>query len=271
MNEIPYYFTVATRNKSDFKVNIISCYLYSGISPNNIDERIFNAKLCRTSEPTQAEIDTVKASAEELLSAMNFGQWQIDECYVSSEIYGNQTEYSININAVPVLNGIPALRRPQLAGLRNKDGYAPSQYLTDANFRFSPKGELLSFTLYTPVEIQEIVNDNVKVMSMDSLLTQAQERFMLTDAYAYGFGDFLQFINEEVQCNVTVSAIEYGLSRVKVPDSDDSYYYVPSMLFQGSSEYIGKSTGKTYYVSEKPEVLMVINAVDGTVINATNE
>ena len=34
----------------------------------------------------------------------------------------------------------------------------------------------------------------------------------------------------------------------------------------GRVEYIGKEAGKPYYESEAPEVLLVMNAMDGTVI-----
>ena len=53
VDQIPYYYTATTRNKEDFRVNLISAYIYSGQSPVNIDERIFRAQLCRTESPTQ--------------------------------------------------------------------------------------------------------------------------------------------------------------------------------------------------------------------------
>lgn len=50
-NGIPYRFTASTRNKSDYQVNMISCYLYDGICPRNLDDDIFTARLCRTGNP----------------------------------------------------------------------------------------------------------------------------------------------------------------------------------------------------------------------------
>lgn len=271
VNGIPYCLTATTRNKSDYKVNMISCYMYDGLCPRDLDERIFAAKLCRTEEPSQEQVDVIKSDVNKLLSSFDLGQWQIDECYVKSKNYGSETEYLVCVNAVPVLNGVSALRRPQISSLRNQNGYAANYYLTDAQFVFSANGDLISFSLFSPLDIQEVVNENVKVLSIDNLLNQAQEQLELSDSYNYGFGPFLEIIKDEVQCNVTVSEIEYGLSRIKVPDNEEAYYYVPSILLKGCSEYIGKENGKTYYISEKPEVLLVINAVDGTIINATNE
>ena len=271
VNGIPYILSATTRDKRDFKVNIITCTIYDGLCPRDLDERIFAAQLCRTDEPTQEQIDAVALKAEQLLSAFNLGQWKIDERYIVSTDFGNHEEYVVHVNAVPTFNGVSALRHPQLASLKDKSGYAPSQYLTDAQFSFAPSGELLSFTLFTPLNTQEVIDEHVKVMSMGELLNRAQEILTLTDSNSYGFGEYMQLIDEEVKCNVEVSEVKYGLSRIKVPDTDGTYYYVPSLLLKGVSEYVGKESGKTFYASEKPEVLAVINAVDGTLINGMSD
>lgn len=131
-------------------------------------------------------------------------------------------------------------------------------------------GDLISFRLFTPLDVEEVVNEHVKTMDMNALLEHAQDVMMLTDAYTYSFGSYLQFIDEAVQCNITVSEMEYGLTRIKVPDQEDSYYYAPAIQLKGNVEYVGKESGKTYYVSEDPEELVVINAIDGSIINSTN-
>lgn len=271
VNGIPYCFTATTRNKNDYKVNMISCYIYDGMCPRDLDERIFAASLCRTGEPSQGQLDIIKAEAEKYLSSFDLGQWQIDECYVKSKNYGSETEYLVCVNAVPILNGASALRRPQISSLRNQNGYAANYYLTDAQFVFSANGDLISFSLFSPLDIQGVLNENAKVININDLLDQAKEQLKLSDSYNYGLGPLLQIIQEELQCNVTISEIEYGLSRLRVPDNEDVYNYVPSILLKGSSEYVGKENGKTYYMSEQPEILLVINAVDGTIINETNE
>lgn len=267
---IPYYFTVATRNRSDFRVNMISVYIDDGLSPSNIDERIFAAQLCRTEKPTEEQIDAVAKNAEEILSMMELGEWIVDECYINHTTVGDENEYTICVNAVPVINGLPALRQPQLTSLRDENGYAPNQYVTDANFEFAPSGELISFTLYTPLDTQEIVNDNVKVMSMDTLMKRAQDLLELTDYYEYGFGFLVDFMDEKVKCNVNITQIEYGLARVKVPNSDGEYYYVPAITLKGYAEYLGEETNKVLYQDEAAVTLMTLNAIDGTVINTTN-
>lgn len=266
VDNIPYCFTVATRNDHDFKVNMVSIFISAGFGPANLDEHIFRSKLTRTAEPTQANIDLVKSQAEQMLTSMNLGQWQIDECYVENQSCGESMEYTIVVNAVPVLNTVPVLRHAQLASLKNQDGYAAEQYYTDANFAFSADGRLLSFNLFTPIETQNVINENVEVMSMTSLLERTQEALQLTDSYVYGLGDFLPLIEEKVQCNVYITELEYGLSRVKVRDNEDVYNYVPSIILKGTSEYVGAESGKVFYSSTDKENFLCINAVDGTII-----
>lgn len=268
---IPYYFTAATRNRSDFKVNMISLVIEDGASPYNIDSRIFDSLLCKKEEPTEEQIVSVKSKAEQWLNQFGLGEWMVDEAYVSHGFDEMEDEYVICVNATPMLNQVPALRRPQLASLRDPNGYSPGQYYTEANFKFAPGGELMSFTLFTPLDIQEIVNENAAVMDTTDLLDRAKELLALSDAYEYGFGGYLDAIEEDVKCSVTISDMEYGLSRVRVPDQDDSYYYIPSIILKGMSEYVGMESGTTYYFSEVPMVLIILNAADGSVINATNE
>lgn len=267
---IPYYFTATTRDKKDFKVNMYSVYIDGGLSPANIDERIFLSQLCRKPKPTEEQVTSAAKKAEAILKALNLGEWKIDESFIQYNLYGEHSEYAICVNAVPVINGLPALRQPQLSSLKNEEGYAPNQYLTDANFQFAPNGELISFTLFTPLNIAEVINDNVKVKTVDDLLKRAQELFELTDSYAYGLGTYLANIDEDIQCNVTISEMEYALTRVRVPNSDDQYYYVPAVSFKGYAEYIGQKTGKYYYQDDSAFTLLTINAIDGTVINNTN-
>lgn len=264
---IPYRYTVSTRNKNDFKVNAIVAYINEGLCPDTLDTRIFRAELCRTEEPGKAQLDEIKKRAEKILEQMDMGEWKIDRCYVRTDLYGDAPEYVICVSAVPVLNGIAALRLPQLASLRNEEGYAPKQYLSDVNFEFAPNGELISFDLYTPLEIVDTVNTNVKVIPMEDLLNRAKELLALYDYYAFSFGYFVDFLEENVQCNVTISVIEYGLLRVPVPDNVDEYYYVPAVTLKGHSEYVGKNSGKVYSEDTELETILSLNAVDGTVID----
>lgn len=268
---IPYRFRVSKRNKSDFKISMITVTITDGLCPDRIDGSYFYAKLCRTSEPTEEQVKAIQEKAAKMLSEMELGQWKIDRCYVGTTYYGDTPEFVVYVDAVPVLNGMEAMRRPQLSNLKSDELYASNYYLTDANFKFSPNGELISLMLYSPVDIKNVVNDNVVVMSLDELMELSKTKLMFSDRYAFSYGKFVDQIREEVCCVVTVTELDYNLIRVKVPYTDESYYYVPGITLWGNVEYNGKESGKVYYKSDNPEILLAMNGVDGSVINTTNE
>ncbi len=263
---VSYKYNAATRNLSDYKLNNISVYLYSGISPNSIDTAIFRSWLCRTEEPTQEQISNIQQKADQMLREMDLGQWQIDQCNVKTQYFGDTPEYIINVTAVPLLNGIPAIRQPQLANLKSEETYASNYYLTDANFTFSANGELISFELDSPIEIKSTINKNVAVMGFDALIDRLKNLLMLRDSGEYGLSAISDAVGENVKCTARIESMEYGLSRIKVPDTDECYYYVPSVVFNGTAQYYGEASGNTYFETDTPQPLVALNAVDGTVI-----
>jgi len=58
-DDIPYRLTASVRNKADFKVSMLSCFIYDGLSPHGLDESIFRARLCRTEAPTDEQVAAV--------------------------------------------------------------------------------------------------------------------------------------------------------------------------------------------------------------------
>lgn len=268
VGDVRYIFNATTRNKKDYKLNNVSVSLYDGLSPNMIDERIFQAKLCRTQEPSEAQISSIKEKAEGILAQMGLGDWLIDECYVNTSYFGSIPEYKVCLNAVLVLEGVKSSRRPQLNNLKSEEVYASNYYISDVKFEFSANGDLVSFKMYSPVDIKEIVNGNARVLSISELMEKATTYLALSDIYTYGFAA-VDSIDEEVGCKVSIANIEYGLSRVKVPNTDESYYYVPAITLEGNIEYYGKQSRNVFYFSESTP-LLILNCVDGSVIQMSN-
>lgn len=269
-NGIEYQYSVATRDKEDFKLNYISVRLDYGLSPYDIDTRILLAERCRLNEPTDEQISFAKKQVEEWLNKMELGQWIIDQCYVQETPYGNATEYRIYIKAVPSFSGAAAIRRPQLSNLKSENAYASNYYLTEAEFSLSPAGDLLSLQLLSPVDVVAVVNENPAVLSTDELIGIAKNHFQLSDIFAYGFGSVMENLGLEFSCYVDITRMEYGLSRVKVPNTDESYYYVPSIALYGNIEYSIQDTGEVCF-SNEDTTLLILNAIDGSVIPLSNE
>lgn len=281
VNDIPYVLTFCRRNKSDFKLNYIYAYPNYGSSPWGIDSYILNKQMCRTEKPNDEQIAQIGQKAQQMLDNMGLGEWLVDECYLETVYLGVYEYHVIYVNAVPVINGVPAVRRPQLTDLNSKENFASNYYLTDACFQFSANGELKKFEMYSTIDIANVLNENVATLTMEQLIDQAKQQLSLSDFYEYGLGaeelDRLALDHgEEIMCNINICEIDYGLTRVKVPDTDESYYYLPAVFFGGTIEYIGKSSG-TIYASSGKEIweeeiitLLGINAIDGSIIAIDN-
>ncbi len=270
LDNVPYLYSVSTRNESDFKYNIISAVPAYGLSPCNIDTRILRAQLCRTPKPQEDQITSVKKTATRMLEKMGLGDWMIDQCEVQQTTYGEIDEYTICVQAVPQFNGAKAIRKPQLSNLKSRNEFASNYYLTDAKFIFSPDGILLGFELFSPVDIVSVVNKSPTVLSIEDLIDLAKRNLMLSDAYTYGFGNVMEEIGQEFDCNVSIDNIEYGLTRIKVPDTDAHYYYIPSLVLYGDIQYSIHETGEICFRNENV-TLLNLNAVDGSIVPISNE
>ncbi len=209
------------------------------------------------------------------------GQWQVDQCYLVTDDRAEELSYKIYVTAVPLIEGVPAIRRPQFENLKSDNSYASNYYLTDAMLVFSADGKLVDLTMYSPIDVKEVLNDNVATMTMDEVVQRAKEHLSLSDKEACGLeGELLDVLErgagEDFVCKIDLCKMEYGMFRVKVPNTDESYYYVPGALFYGTIDYCGTESGEIYYSSgtdfgdDRIIPLLALNAVDGSVITLTN-
>ena len=283
INGIPYSLSATRRDGGAYKINSIHVSITSGTSPMDIEHGFYMAELCSV-KPTDEQVASVQQKAAQMLSQMGMGEWYIDECSVevhTKEMWQfAEDQYIINVKAVPIINGVPAIRRPQLSNMKNDNVYTSKYALTDAQFQFSANGDLIAFDLDGAIDITETVNDNVATLSMDELMDRVKNHITLSDAGAYSISmDTIESLEmdfgEEIICNIDIIKMEYGLTRVKAPNTDDSYYYVPAILLSGTYNYCGVDTGLIYFSSEEmsdgPIVSLVcINAIDGSVIQLQN-
>lgn len=231
VNGAPFTFCVETRNQDDYKVNYIRYYMDSD-SPLGIDRTYFTAQLCRTEKPTEDQISAVKAKAKDVLEKLNLGQWQIDTCYVNETPYDNVTEYSIIVTAMPVLEGIAAIKQQPVANLNDPNVYASNYQMPSVEFQYSPDGQLIFFLLQSPIDSTKVVNSNVKAMSMEELLDKAKNYFSLSTFSHYDTEGRLDANSKDVTCLLNVNDVKYTLARIRMPNTDASYQsiYTISML-----------------------------------------
>lgn len=268
VNGIRYCFDAVTRNKSDYKLNIISAYIDGSNSPFGIDEAIARATLCRTGKPEQSQVNAISQKAENILGEIGIGQWIIDSCTLQEDTIGNKTEYSIRVNALPVLAGARAVDCSPFFKLKGEDVYASNYYLTSAQFTFAPDGTLLSFELTSPIDIIEIGEQTEVASSTDEMIARGINQLSLTDYYAFYTGDTKKFDNISVLCNVGITGGYYGLVRTKIANQDDQYQYIPSFVLTGTYDFSNPDTGDLYMSKDEEGILLALNAADGTVLIA---
>lgn len=267
IGDVRYHFDASIRNRDDFLISNISVYLYDGTSPDAIDARIFRAWLCRTEAPTEEQIAAVKAKAETMLAQMQLGEWLVDECYVETEVINEYTYYTICVNAVPMLNGIPALRKGQLENLRSDLPGAARLYYTDARFEFSANGDLILFQMTSPLEIMGEVATDMSGLDIEEQFAIAEGYLSRKDFYAYSMGMEVTFDNqgEPVGCVANITGLEYNLTRINGEDPLEFYYYVPGIKLTGSVKYYNLKTGEVY-LERQNVIFAIIDASDGAVI-----
>lgn len=259
-------FTASRRNNSDFKINNISAHATTG-GPLLLDNALYRKEKL-SDKPTNEQITAAVEKAQNIMNQMKLGAWSAEFTNVSEFTNGELTEYRIHVVALPVFQGVSSLRRPQLGNLKSTEAYASNYYLTEADFEFSADGTLMDFFLYSPLDVEQVVNDNVKVMAMEDIVNRAKEQLSLSDAYAYGA--VLDNIGNDFNCMVSITQFQYGLTRTKASNTDERYYYVPAVMLRGTVEYCYQESGEAFYFNEDVPLLM-INAVDGTVIPLENE
>lgn len=267
VNGINYCFDAVTRNKADYKLNIITVYIDGSNSPFGIDEAIVRANLCRTEKPDQSLLSAVLTKAEKLLDGIDMGQWAIDSCKLQEEIIGEQIEYSIRINALPLLDGAKATDCSPFFELK-EDVYASTYYLSNVQLTFAPDGTLLSFELTSPIDIVEVSGQTEVTSTTDIMITRAKEILSLTDWHAYYTSTSRDLSKVPVLCNVSITRGYFGLVRTRIANQENRYQYIPAFILTGTYELINSETKELYMFKDNPGIVLALNASNGAIITS---
>ena len=270
-NEVNYNIYALTRDKNDYKQNRITINL----ATQWYEQSAVMASLCRTEKPTEEQLHALEMKAQETLNQMGLGQWQVCEAKIETTYAGDIPEYVVSVDAAPVLNGVSAIYGQRIISMTGNDVNASNYFISAAGFRFSVNGDLISFSLDSPIDVVAVINGSVATLPVEELLGRAKSHLSLYGAAAeLGIPGFLQMHQEHegelFESRVDICDMKYGLARVKVPDEDFHYYYIPVVVIYGSVEYYGKESGTLHMSSgdygDKVQPLVWINAVDGSII-----
>lgn len=275
-NGVEYLYSVLRHTGNTYKLNSIQLQLSEGIGLMPVDQAIYCSMLCRTEKPTDEQIAVIVQKAQTMLEQMELGEWEIVKTKVEVSNNGAVPEYTINLQAQPMINGISSiLGQPNKAP---QDTYAPTYQMTSAYFTFSVNGDVIDFGLISPIDVMNVPNQNVSTISIDELAEKCMRQLSLSDRAAYGLPDYFieeteDYTGEKLLCQVSITEAEYGFGRVKVPNTDDNYYYIPVLAFRGNVVYSSENSGTVYYdnnpsnADEKHPILLCINAIDGSIIS----
>lgn len=109
-----------------------------------------------------------------------------------------------------------------------------------------------------------MVEKNAPILDFDTLIAKARNMLELSDIHNYdSFG--ISDGQENIACAVEISDVSYGLNRINISNSDESYLYVPSVVFSGTISIYEKNGNKVYFIEENVH-LLALNATDGSVI-----
>ena len=268
-----YTYMVIARDQEDYKLNRFILQLGGASIDTYTDRLIYWAELCRTEYPTQEQIQAARDKVIDLLADMQFGEWQIVLCEVENVSMAEEPEYILRIRAMPKLNGVPAISGQE--SISKSDDYTGAYALTQATFLMSANGEIINMELDSPIKVKSVLNENVKVLAFDQLIERMKQHLSLSDATTFAMDTFgvsttrleelEQQFGEDLVCHVEITELEYGLGRVMVKNSTDSYYYVPVLILRGKANFVGADTGNTYLYGYL-KTMLNMNAVDGSII-----
>lgn len=273
LGEVNYHIYTIRRDKGDYKHNNLSVQFGDGLGYPDLEMAYLRAKLCRTPEPTQEQVKALAEKAQTMLDQMGMGEWKVCYTNIIEETYGDAVEYQVQIGASPVINNVQSIYGQRIKDLTSEDANASNYFISSAIFHFSANGDLIYFDMTAPVEVKTVVNESASILSTEDLMDLAREHLSLFGAEAQYMAPILSnWYQKPFTCKVEIDRIEFGLARIRVPNKDFTFYYVPAFVLHGHATYYDKQTGAYIKFPYEPNLemerpLVWINAVDGSIIS----
>ena len=266
VEDLEYYVYCTVYDKADYHQN----RLYVQLGNNRDYQNYFRllAKVARTEEPTQAQVETTKEKAQQLLDEMGKGTWRVLDASIDTDNRGSQPLYQIVVKAVPEFLGIPVSGNQPMVNLNDAEG--PGYLNSMAVLSFAADGTLIYLDMCCPVKTSQVINEAAATLPMAELLEKAQEQLSLRGLEeTRDYFILSNLYDGTVTCQVELTDVEFSFQRTQVPNKDFTYYYTPSLSFSGTTRYYDQATGalvEDFVEPDKVTTLLWLNAVDGTVL-----
>ena len=256
---VPYFIWCAKCEDTDHLVSTL--YIYPHIQDTFTTEwNYYQTEPLSEEEQLQA-----KNIVDEFLASIDLGEWAIEQAeYKEYETEGSTKKtYAMVFDCTPIFDGIP------LTDAKGTYSYTESyrSNCTSTDLRiYVSGGQIMTVCLDTPLEITEASSAEGNVMSFDEIFPYIKNQ--LTNKFTLGYlSDIINGGEIKVQsATVCVSEAQLKYVRTLVKGSESEYYMMPAWVLYGHVE----ENGDELLSGEWPtEVLLVINAMDGSAIDLT--
>lgn len=257
---IPYTLSVSNR-RNDFYLNSLYVYPYTEyVTPDLVEENLFRIDHSYSARPTNAQMESARTRAEEILNAFGLGEWEIDQCVIDERAINPDVPlYTIRVKALPVFDGVAAIRQTQLSSLCDGAADGLNWYYTDVSFEFGTDNTLLFLEMQSPMDIQTMENcETISPADAAAALQAGMEEKNLKRLFLTA--------GVPVQ-DLYVYEVKTGYSRVGAADGTGRFRYIPSAMALAALEdktVFGEPLDRSDAGALYP--LLTVSLLDGSVI-----
>lgn len=128
---------------------------------------------------------------------------------------------------------------------------------------------VLYLQLVSPMDVVQVINDNVNVVTFDILIEKIKAQLELTDVNNFYF---IGSNDGQYSAEVVVDEIELGLNRTRIKDNKTDFYDLPTVTVKGFYKIFDENGNLIYDLEAmqgRKETLLVLNAIDSSVVNTS--
>lgn len=216
--------------------------------------------------------DTAKQLCDDFFKAGNVTDIQLSKAYVigDSDQSSEDTQYAYSFYYVRTVNGTPAI---YIEGGNGDDTSLPWGYET-AQIIVNDDG-IINIRWDSPTSTGEIIAEDTGLMPFEKIADIFESMILVEYEPRVLIGD--EGHVKEVSMEINIDEVELGLIRIRTQNSDGREgLYTPAWVFYGNTKTTATNKdGSTYTLyndksdkpTNKPIPLLVINAVDGSIID----